>query len=280
LTNGLFTCDNKRFVRHFTEVDENERHSYVPYDKGGGRKWFSTTPYLLEWQDNGNRIREFRFQRGQSRALPGERFYFQQGITYSYIGTKGFKARLLSPGSIFDIASSAIFSHRFDQDYLLGFFNSALVRYILGMLNPTVNFQIGDLRRIPMIDPSKKTERLVAELTQNAIKVAVEADIHNPVSPAYTGPMLNNFLPASGGVNDHQIQIAYERLVRHIEDMNKFEKGLQTSIDELIFDQYRISDTTRSIILENEWVTSTDENLIEIPTLERCLKELAAFNDK
>ena len=102
----------------------------------------------------------------------GERFYFRQGITYSYIGTKGFKARLLSPGSVFDIASSALFSDEIDLSYMLGFLNSSLIRFILGTLNPTVNFQIGDLRRIPMRKPSHDTEREVAALAMEAVDLA------------------------------------------------------------------------------------------------------------
>src|SRR5262249_33847602 len=100
LTNGLFTCNNSKFVKPHWQVPEAERDEYVPYDKGGGQKWYRTTPYLLHWGKDGAAIREYRAKRGQSRKLPGERFYFQTGVTYSYIGTKGFRARLLSPNAI------------------------------------------------------------------------------------------------------------------------------------------------------------------------------------
>ncbi|MGH9552885.1 MAG: Eco57I restriction-modification methylase domain-containing protein, partial [Terriglobales bacterium] len=147
--NGLFTCDNSRFVKRFSAVPVDEQHLYVPYDKGGGHKWFRTTPYMLRWVDNGAEIRSFRKQRGQSEALPGEAYYFRDGITYSYIGTKGFKARRLSPNAIFDIASSSIFCSSMRLEYLLGFLNSSLCCFMMGVLNPTINFQIGDIRRLP-----------------------------------------------------------------------------------------------------------------------------------
>ncbi len=249
LTNGLFTCDNKRFVRHFSEIEEDTPANFVPYDKGGGQKWFSTTPYLLEWKNNGDDIRQFRLERGQSKALPGERFYFQSGITYSYIGTRGFKARLLSPGSVFDIASSAMFSERIDLYYLLGFLNSALTRFILGMLNPTVNFQIGDLRRIPFCPPSQKIETEVARLAKEAVNLAREAETFDYSSPAYNGSLAN------------------ESIRWRLEQINHSELQLQNEIDEAIFDLYKISSTTRDTIRENEWVARTQGDLITIPEI-------------
>lgn len=252
LTNGLFTCDNKRFVRHFSEMEEMNAN-YVPYDKGGGQKWFSTTPYLLEWKNDGSEIREFRASRGQSRALPGERFYFKPGVTYSYIGTKGFKARLLSPGSVFDIASSALFSSSIDLNYMLAFLNSALVRFILGTLNPTINFQIGDLRRIPMIVPNKSTENLLAQLAGQAVKLAQHAEELNQTSPAFREPLGDRFEN-------------YDTMVAYIESINKREAAIQAELDEAIFDLYKVKSTTRDIIKTNEWVRSTEEPVVSTPS--------------
>lgn len=286
LTNGLFTCDNKRFVRHFSEIDKETsptKNGFVPYDKGGGQKWFCTTPYLLEWKDDGNDIREFRAGRGQSRALPGERFYFRQGITYSYIGTKGFKARLLSPGSVFDIASSALFSDEIDLNYMLGFLNSSLIRFILGTLNPTVNFQIGDLRRIPMRKPPHDTERDVAALAMEAVDLAKEADRMNPASPAFISMLghseLSSITPAKsvatastdGKPNSQDAESAYKRLTERIDYINARESQIQEKIDEAVFDLYQISSTTRDIIKQNEWVVRTADPLVSTPTLQKFL---------
>ncbi|HEY9714786.1 MAG TPA: N-6 DNA methylase, partial [Chroococcales cyanobacterium] len=53
LTNGLFTCNNKKFVKACWQVADHEEARYVPYDKGGGDKWFSLTPYRLDWNGGG-----------------------------------------------------------------------------------------------------------------------------------------------------------------------------------------------------------------------------------
>jgi hypothetical protein len=227
LTNGLFTCDNQRFVRLASTLKDDEVSAYVPYDKGGGQKWYSQTPYSLHWGQDGQAIRDFRAARGQSKSLPGEGFYFQPGLTYSYIGTKGFSARLLSPGAIFDIASSAVFSLKHDLNYVLGFFNSALIAYLLGILNPTINFQIGDLRKLPFKAPDSQLESTVADLAGQAIGI----------------------VQIIQGVNGSKPPSAAE-----VSGLVKREREIQTCIDALIFDHYAVSKPARQAVLEDAWV--------------------------
>ena len=232
LTNGLFTCDNSRFVKLASQLSEAEVREglYVPYDKGGGRKWYHQTPYVLNWGDDGQAVRDFRFARGQSRGLPGEAFYFKPGITYSYIGTKGFKARLLSPNCVFDIASSAIFSQRYDLHYVLGFFNSALVAYLLSILNPTINFQIGDLRKLPFKAPTESLQSEVAKLAAEAVEIMKQIP-----------PPKNS----DGDINGIDLDL---------KQMMERESEIQAQIDSLLFDHYKISSRTRRQILEDGWV--------------------------
>jgi hypothetical protein len=234
VVNGLFTCNNKMFVKRFDEVPEDSRHEYVPYDKGGGKKWYHSTPYLLHWVKDGDVIRDYRASRGQSRSLPGEDFYFKPGITYSYIGTQGFKARLLSPESIFDIASSSVFTPEPLRMYILGFMNSSLVRFLMGVLNPTINFQIGDLRRLPFAQPDVPTQSEVSRLAEEAVNLAREAEMHSPVSAENHKSDLKN-----------SEFVSWARAKENI---------IQKDIDELIFGLYKVPSNIQSQILQDPWV--------------------------
>lgn len=278
LTNGLFTCNNKKFVKHFGEVNEQEKDKYVPYDKGGGRKWFYTTPYMLRWQDDGEEIRAYRKSRGQSRKLPGEEFYFKQGLTYSYIGPSGFKARLLSPGSIFDIASSAIFSDDTSNEYLLGFLNSSLVKYILGIINPTVNFQIGDLRKLPYIVPSRELELAVTSRVERSLAIARAFEQHDIQSPAFKDSLLEKYLPADMKVqemeNDSLVKTAYKKLLDEVKRVKKEECSIQHEIDQLIFELYRVPSSLVKQINDDPWVGKESFTQIEPPSLTTLLKQL------
>jgi hypothetical protein len=55
--------------------------------------------------------------------------------------------RKLPAGAIFDVGGSAIFSHDAQQEnLLLAYLNSSLVSALAHDINPTINFQIGDLK--------------------------------------------------------------------------------------------------------------------------------------
>ncbi len=231
IVNGLFTCNNKKFVKLDSQLSESEKHLYVPYDKGGGQKWYHQTSYRLFWPDNGDSIRQYRKERGQSRALPGEEYYFKPGLTYSYIGTTGFKARLLSENSIFDIASSAIFSNNIDHHYLLGFLNSSLAIYLLGVLNPTINFQIGDLRRLPFNAPTAEICAHVADLVKEAVS------------------LMRHWHDNAEGINSTEIV--------------ETERKIQLEIDTIIYQLYKIDKATAAIIRDNEWVVGSRKKLIK-----------------
>ncbi len=233
VVNGLFTCNNKMFVRKFDEVPEDARHEYVPYDKGGGQKWYHSTPYMLHWQKDGDVIREYRASRGQSRSLPGEDYYFKPGITYSYIGTQGFKARLLSPDCIFDIASSSVFTPEPLRMYMLGFMNSSLVRYLMGVLNPTINFQIGDLRRIPYAQPDQTTQFEVSKLAQEAVDLAQKAE--------------------SLALQDADVDF--------LDWAKSMETIIQTEIDRQIFALYNVPSKLQKQILQDPWVVRGQKNV-------------------
>lgn len=241
VVNGLFTCNNKMFVRKFEEVSDSERHEYVPYDKGGGKKWFHSTPYLLHWQNGGDVIREYRVSRGQSRSLPGEEYYFKPGITYSYIGTQGFKARLLSPDSIFDIASSSVFTPEPLRMYMLGFMNSSLVRYLMGVLNPTINFQIGDLRKLPFAQPDAMTQFEVSKLAEEAVDLARRVE----------------------SMEGNLIDISFIAWAKSKESI------IQTEIDRLIFALYKIPAKLQKQILEDPWVVRGQKNVFAVPSKAR-----------
>ncbi|MBA4078470.1 MAG: hypothetical protein C0508_25800, partial [Cyanobacteria bacterium PR.023] len=231
IVNGLFTCNNKKFVKLDSQLSESEKHHYVPYDKGGGQKWYHQTSYRLFWPDNGDSIRQYRKERGQSRALPGEEYYFKPGLTYSYIGTTGFKARLLSENSIFDIASSAIFSNNIDHHYLLGFLNSSLAIYFLGVLNPTINFQIGDLRRLPFNAPTAEICANVANLVKEAVS------------------LMRRWHDNTEGIDSTEIV--------------ETERKIQLEIDTIIYQLYKIDKATAAIIRDNEWVVGSRKKLVK-----------------
>lgn len=267
--NGLFTCNNDRFIKPVWQVREDERQDYVAYDKGGGHKWFRITPHALRWLRHGDEIRQYRESRGQSRSLPGEAFYFRTGVTYSYINTRGFKARLLSPGAIFDIASSAVFSTEIDPLYTVGFLNSALARFLLGVLNPTINFQIGDLRRLPFQSPDRETLARLSAAAARAIDCAKKLE---DIDPSGTTLKLQFLRGSAQNIG------SYAEYLEQCEALDAIEEGCQHEVDQLIFDLYGISDKARQRICHDAWVVRGQQRLCNTMSKQQYERSVQKLN--
>lgn len=172
---GLATTDNKRFVRYWQDVDAREiGKRWFPYIKGGGsQRWLGTIEYLVDWQDNGAAIKQavqtaYPYLKGKIKwVVKNEEFYFRAGLTFSFVNTGDFAVRKMPAGCIFDVGGSAIFVYDVEeQDYLLACLNSTFSRAIARVLNPTVNMQVGDLKRLPVVTASKTEKRQLAALAE------------------------------------------------------------------------------------------------------------------
>ncbi len=94
---------------------------------------------------------------GWSRIIKSPDFYFRRGVTYSYLTAGEFSARLSPGGFIFDVAGSSLFPD--DIPLVLALLNSTFAQFALKLINPTVNFQVGDLARLPVPKQSSTTLR-------------------------------------------------------------------------------------------------------------------------
>lgn len=187
LTNGLFTCDNNRFVRNWFEVSiekinfnshdakeaERSEKKWFPYIKGGNYcKWYGNNEFVVNYQFNGNEIRNYRVQQGQSKSFPGEAYYFKPGITWAPFGFENFGVRYKEYGSVFDIAGSSLFIDDNDIElYVLGFLASKVGFYLLSAMAPTVNYQIGNIGNLPLL-VDEEYKKIIVELVKCNISIA------------------------------------------------------------------------------------------------------------
>lgn len=182
VTNGLFTCDNKRFLRFWYEVPKNEiffdcsdkteclasSKIWYPYNKGGDfRKWYGNHEYVVNFKDFGYEISEYRVKSGQSASFPGQNYYFKPSISWSFVSSSKFGVRYYPKGFVFDIAGSSVFvKNEKDMLYTLGFLSSNSAFEMLNLINPTLNYQAGNIAKLPLRIEEKqrdKIEKLVLE---------------------------------------------------------------------------------------------------------------------
>lgn len=162
---GLKTANNNKYLRFFWEVESqkisrqlHDKKKWIIYLKGGAfNKWVGNEWLLVDWENNGERIKKQKNSQQIEKGLG-----FKAGVTLSTRSVKGVCGRSFVENRLFDMAASAIIYRNSDENlYWLAYSNSKLFNYVLNCLNPTVNKQPEDLRRLP--------SKISIECNQNAL---------------------------------------------------------------------------------------------------------------
>ena len=197
---GLATSSNERFLRLWWELSEQHinplSQKWFNYSKGGPYcKWYGNNWAMVNWKDDGKEIKGIRDKNGKQKSRPqNERFYKKIGITYTGSGSKGTTFRLHEENSLFDVGGSCIFpTGPYDNlNYIIAFMNSRLSFYLIECLNPTVNTQVGDLKRVPFVKPQKETEEVVSVLASECIQQKKMIDNIYMMNGAIRSPLMIN----------------------------------------------------------------------------------------
>ena len=188
--NGVKTGENGRFVRLWWEVilqgfnptacDWKEASSsgakWFPYNKGGEfRKWYGNNDCIVNWQNEGDEI--FNHAKADKRNVqdyPLE-LKFQPSASWSLV-TSGQPAFRYKENNLSDIAGMSFFTEKQELLILLGFCNSKIALEILKILAPTINFQAGDIGRLPIVDYGVETDTIRGLVTSNIDKSTMDWD--------------------------------------------------------------------------------------------------------
>jgi len=161
---GIITGDNERFIRFFPEVsfdriefystqNEVSQKKWYPLNKGGEtRKWYGNHDYVINYENDGFEIKNFKNDKGKLRSRPQNiSYFFREGITWSLISISGFVVRYMPQGFIFNVAGISAFTDPDKVKIILGILNSKVGSNFLKFINPTINNNPGDVGGIPII---------------------------------------------------------------------------------------------------------------------------------
>ncbi|MEM5535794.1 BREX-1 system adenine-specific DNA-methyltransferase PglX [Neptuniibacter pectenicola] len=163
---GLQTGDTERFIRYWYEVPNgfsgDEEKRWFPCNKAGEyRKWYGNLNCVVDWEDNGVRIKNCESSRPQNTS-----FYFKQGVSWGLITSGLPSARLVPEGFIFDVSAPTLFTSGNINNYLC-LLNAKPTIEILSLLNPTLNMSTGTVGHVP--DLSGIADE---ELAKRAVEIA------------------------------------------------------------------------------------------------------------
>ena len=177
LRQGLITGDNDRFLRFWSECDArkistlNDRNKkWFFYHKGGEyRKWYGNMTLVVNWENDGFEIVNFRDDKGKQRSRPQNiRYYLQEGFTWTALTVADFNVRYMPEGGIFDAKGSSGFCNEKDNlKYIIGLCNSKVSMEFLSFLAPTMDYSAGAVGKVPTIICEEKKAEISNVVTTN-----------------------------------------------------------------------------------------------------------------
>ena len=252
---GIQTSNNNRFLRYPWEITDlrtsnNDKGRWVLYAKGGPYcKWHGNIWLTIDWKDEGLYLQDFLKSRGQD--LHAQEYYFKKGITYSAKGSGSISFREYDSNCLFDIAGSCIFPNgKFENmGYALGVYNSQIVSYSLDCLNPTVNKQPNDLKRLPFVEPNSGQEKRITDLSSVCINIKKVLGEYSLIEPEFIQSPLKVDAETSVVLSKYY---NYENALLTQILLN------ESVINKTVFEVYELSEHDKQMVLEKEGVPVGD----------------------
>ena len=167
---GMATSDVGRFIRFWFEVDYSSigfgcacndgsvksNRKWFPHNKGGEfRRWYGNNLSIVNWRNGGQDVLAYAAELygSPTRTVKNIAYYFKPSVSWSLIGSGAFSARVNSEGFTFDVAGPSAFPEKDSIPVVAGFLNSEVASYFMKAINPTMNFNSGDIARLPFLIP-------------------------------------------------------------------------------------------------------------------------------
>ncbi len=153
------TGNNDKYLRLVWEVPKQsvgKNAKWVKHPKGGSfRRWYGNIDTVIDWSEDARK--HYRKDR-VARILP-DYLWWKKGLSWTLITGWKQSFRDYDDESIFNLAAPTIFFESEDlRLYCLGLLNTKIAEYVLKLLNPTLNCNIGEVQSIPLIQRSENFE--------------------------------------------------------------------------------------------------------------------------
>lgn len=183
------TGDNNKYLRLWWEISNynfGKTRKWVKHPKGGGfRRWYGNIDTVIDWSEDARR--HYRKDK-VARILPNY-LWWRKGILWNLISSGIQSFRIYNDDEIFNLAAPTLF---FTEEslipYCLGLFNSPISEYIIKLVNPTLNCNIGDIQSIPFI--KNNTEYINKVVSQNINISKSDWDTHETSWDFEANPLL------------------------------------------------------------------------------------------
>ena len=168
ITKGIFTGENARFIRLWFEVPAVSS-KWRRYSKGGAyRKWYGNSVHVVNWSDGNGELSQF-----DGAGLGASKYFNRPHFVWSKLTSSNISFRYDGDEVFFDDCSPAIVMDKPDFS-LLACLNTPLYSFLLKIINPTLNYQAGDVQVLPRADLDVDTEAALSSNAHRCVRIAQE----------------------------------------------------------------------------------------------------------
>ncbi len=257
--NGMKTGDNERFLRlwwevnlskaNFTAENVNDAYesgaTYFPYNKGGEyRKWYGNNDYLINWYKNGETVMGKAKLDGRHTQDYNPELKFMPLATWSLITVK--PAFRYKQNALSDIAGMSFYTSQDKLLYYLGFCNSVIATEMIKLLAPTMNCQVGDIARLPILHSLSKEQEVNDLVTENINLAKEDFDSFENSWDFTTHPFIK-YKTSTGKLLDAYLQ--WEKVANS--RFNKVKEN-EEKLNEIFLDIYNVKDGFKSEVEEKD----------------------------
>lgn len=247
---GLQSSNAKRFQRFHWEVERikiGKGKKWVPFANGGQfSPFFRPILEVVNWENDGYEIRNYRDSSGKVRSRPQNRgYYYQKGITWGKRG-KYLNVSYLSSNNIFSNEGHSLFPKDLnDIWYIIGILNTNLMQY-------TINIYCGQHKLsgyvglLPYQEDNNDYKKDIIAKAKKIYEIRQEWYKGEEISPNF---QKHWFLQYTGQSLAKIIQNILEVLEFKENQTNK----LQNEINKLVYDLYKI-DKNDILTIEKELI--------------------------
>lgn len=241
---GLMTGNNNRFLRFHWKVNNDsisKGKRWARFQKGGPSiKWYGNNWLVVNYERDGSLL----------ATTDNKSCYFKEGITFSQTGSKSVGFRYIEAEYVYDKKGCCLFCNEASQNwFMISFLNSSLSSYIINCLNPTVCTQVGDIKRIPYVKPSKGNNNTFELLGSQNVNIKKHLCQYSIIEPLYKASPISTNTDAPTSISNYY---TYENALLTQILLN------ESVINKTVFEVYELSEHDKQMVLEKEGVPVGD----------------------
>ena len=217
-----------------TNIGKDKR--WILTDKAGDfRKWYMGPDFLMDWEDDGRRIKNYRNPDGSLRSRPQNLTYlFKEAISWGLIGSGVTSFRWRPAGYGFVSAAPSLFGE--DVFNALAQMNSKVVRELLKVRGATLNMTSGVVSEIPFFKLDLETLQQTKNNSEKLVSIARED--WNAKETAWDFlrfPLLNK------NSSFNRLKDSFDELQKKSSSLTNLTKDLEEQNNQIFIDVYGLS---------------------------------------